>query len=45
MEKFIYFTVLLGVLLTCFKARVTSVEYNKEPEKAHIFTFAEFGSF
>ena len=30
-QKFSYwtFTVLLGVLLTCYKARVTSVEYNK----------------
>ena len=37
-QKFSYwtFTVLLGVLLRCYKARVTSVEYNKVPE---------FGSF
>ena len=27
------------------KARVTSVEYNKVPEKAYVFTFAELGSF
>ena len=39
------FTILLGVLLTCYKARVTSVEYNKVPEKAYVFTFAELGSF
>ena len=39
------FTVLLGVLLTCYKARVTSVEYNRVPEKAYAFTFAELGSF
>ena len=39
------FTVLLGVLLRCYKARVTSVEYNKVPEKAYVFTFAELGSF
>ena len=39
------FTVLLGVLLTCYMARVTSVEYNKVPEKAYVFTFAELGSF
>ena len=26
-------------------ARVTSVEYNKVPEKAYVFTFAELGSF
>ena len=37
--------VLLGVLLTCYMARVTSVEYNKVPEKAYVFTFAELGSF
>ena len=37
--------VLLGVLLTCYNARVTSVEYNKVPEKAYVFTFAELGSF
>ena len=37
------FTVLLGVLLRCYKARVT--EYNKMPEKAYVFTFAELGSF
>ena len=51
MEKFRYFRtglsryILLGVLLTCYKARVTSVEYNKVPEKAYVFTFAELGSF
>ena len=28
-----------------YKARVTSVEYNKVPEKAYVFTFAELGSF
>ena len=39
------FTVLLGILLRCYKARVTSVEYNKVPEKAYVFTFAELGSF
>ena len=46
-QKFSYwtFTVLLGVLLRCYKARVTSVEYNKVPEKAYVFTFAELGSF
>ena len=38
-------TVLLGVLLRCYNARVTSVEYNKVPEKAYVFTFAELGSF
>ena len=27
------------------RARVTSVEYNKVPEKAYVFTFAELGSF
>ena len=32
-----------GVLLTCFRARVTSVEYSEVPEKAYIFTLAEFG--
>ena len=35
----------VGVLLTCYKARVTSVEYNKVPEKAYVLTFAELGSF
>ena len=46
-QKFSYwtFTVLLGALLRCYKARVTSVEYNKVPEKAYVFTFAELGSF
>ena len=34
-----------GVLLTCYKARVTSVEYNKVPEKAYAFTFTELESF
>ena len=34
-----------GVLLTCYKARVTSVEYDKVPEKVYVFTFAELGSF
>ena len=50
MEKFRYFhsglsRYCLGVLLTCYKARVTSVEYNKVPEKAYVFTFTELGSF
>ena len=46
-HKFSYwtFTVLLWVLLRCCKARVTSIEYNKVPEKAYVFTFAELGSF
>ena len=45
-HKFSYWTfkVLLGVLLTCYKARVTSVEYNKVPEKAYVFTFTELGT-
>ena len=49
MEKFIILdfhgTVGGGVLLTCYNARVTSVEYNKVPEKAYVFTFTELGSF
>ena len=36
-------TVYLLVLLTCCKARVTAVEYNKMPEKAYVFTFGELG--
>ena len=34
-----------GTIGSCYKARVTSVEYNKVPEKAYVFTFAELGSF
>ena len=34
-----------SALLRCYNARVTSVEYNKVPEKAYVFTFAELGSF
>ena len=51
MEKFRNFRtglsqyIVLGVLLTCYKARVTSVEYNKVANKAYVFTFAELGSF
>ena len=50
MEKFRNFRTGLsrycwGYFLTCYKARVTSVEYNKVPEKAYVFTFAELGSF
>ena len=50
MEKFRNFRTGLsryywGVLLRCYNARVTSVEYNKVPEKAYVFTFAELGSF
>ena len=37
--------VLLGVPLRCYNARVTSAEYNKVPEKAYVFKFAELGSF
>ena len=33
------------ILLRCYSARVTSVEYDKVPEKAYVFTFAELGSF
>ena len=33
------------VLLRCYNARVTSVEYNKVPEKAYVFTFAELLGF
>ena len=42
---FTVYTVGGVVLLTCYKARVTSVEYNRVPEKAYVFTFAELGSF
>ena len=50
MEKFRKFRTGLslyywGVLLRRYNARVTSVEYNKVPEKAYVFTFAELGSF
>ena len=50
MEKFRNFRTGLsryyrGVLLRCYNARVMSVEYNKVPEKAYVFTFAELGSF
>ena len=37
------FTVLLRVLLTCYRARVAFVEHSEVPEKAYIFTFAELG--
>ena len=44
MEKFRNFRT--GLLrYYCYKARVTSVECNKVPEKAYVFTFAELGSF
>ena len=48
MEKFRNFRTGLSryyLLLRCYNARVTSVEYNKVPEKAYVFTFAELGSF
>ena len=34
-----------GTVGGTFNARVTSVEYNKVPEKAYVFTFTELGSF
>ena len=43
MEKFRNFRT--GLSRYCYNARVTSVEYNKVPEKAYVFTFAELGSF
>ena len=33
----------VGGTFNMLKARVTSVEYNKVPEKAYVFTFAELG--
>ena len=46
MEKFRNFrTGLSRYYWGCYNARVTSVEYNKVPEKAYVFTFAELGSF
>ena len=39
------FVILSLILFLFYKARVTSVGYNKVPEKAYVFIFAELGSF